>query len=125
MARGWNAAGGWLQAANAGKMRWSADGTTPITAHTAHGTATCDSGRFATAGTTRGVGKIPWIRRFSRDAIVRFIGHQKFGCIGVAEQNRAGIFKASTRAWRSRRVRTLFAKVIPLGMASQQRRCRI
>ena len=31
--------------------------------------------------------QIPWIARFSSEQVVSFVGHQKFGSVGIAEED--------------------------------------
>ena len=38
--------------------------------------------------------QIPWIARFSSEQVVSFVGHQKFGSVGIAEEDSARGFQS-------------------------------
>jgi len=94
VAGGGNAAGSGLEPANAAEMRGHANRTAAIAADSTDGAARSDRGRFAAARTARGESEIPGIAGFSIKEIVRLVGHQEFGSVGVAEENGACGFEA-------------------------------
>src|SRR5438270_11448480 len=94
MAGGGNAAGRGLQSTEAAKMRRHANGAAAVAADAAHRAACGNSCSFAAAGAACGICAVPRVARFSIEEIVRFVGHQKFRRVGVAEENGARGFEA-------------------------------
>src|SRR5215472_12941255 len=87
MAGGGNAARSGLQSTDATKMSGDANGAAAVTANAAHRATRSDGGSLSATRAACGVGKIPRIAGFSSEKIVGFVGHQKFGRVGVAEKN--------------------------------------
>src|SRR2546429_3678236 len=87
-------------------MRRYADRAASIAANTA-GRAPCSNRRrFASARAARGVCQIPRVARFSSEQVVSFVSHQKFGSVGIPEEDGAGRFQPRNK--RS----ILFGKVV-------------
>ena len=91
---GGNAARSWLESADAAEMGRDANRTAAIAADSAERTTGCDSCCFAAARTAGGVREIPRITGGSTDAIVGFVSHEEFWCVGAAEENGSGGAKA-------------------------------
>src|SRR5437660_35088 len=70
-------------------MRGNADRASAIAADAASRAACGNRGSFASARAARGVRQIPRIARFSREQVVSFVGHQKFGSGRIAEEDGA------------------------------------
>src|SRR2546430_16827246 len=49
--------------------------------------------RFASARPARGECQIPRVARFSSEQVVSFVSHQKFGSVGIPEEDGAGRFQ--------------------------------
>src|SRR5215469_9444960 len=75
-------------------MSGRANGTAAVAADPRDGTAGGDGRSFAAARAARRVRRIPRIGSFAGEAVVGFVGHQEFGCVGIAEQDGAGFFQA-------------------------------
>src|SRR5690242_9476344 len=94
MAGGGDAAGRGLESTDTAKMSGYANGAATVTANAAHRAACGDGGGFATTGAAWRVRDIPRVAGFSGEKIVGFVGHEKFGRVGVAEKNGSGGFQA-------------------------------
>jgi len=93
VARGGNAARRGLESADAAKVRGDADGAAAVAANAACGASRGDGCGFAAARAAGGICKIPRVTGLAVEEIVGFVGHQKFGSVGVAEKNGARGFE--------------------------------
>ena len=89
MSGGGNSAGCGLETADAGEVRGKANGAATVAADSAHGATGSDCRGFTAAGAARGAREIPGIAGFAGDAIVGFVGHEKFGRVGAGHENRS------------------------------------
>src|SRR5438477_3197591 len=89
MAGAWDAARSWFESADAAEVRGDANGATAVAANAAEGKTGGDGCGFSAAGAAGGVCEIPGIARAAGEAVVGFVGHEKFGRVGGAEDNRA------------------------------------
>src|SRR5207249_8507563 len=89
MAGAWDAARSWFESADAAEVRGDTDGAAAVAANAAEGKTGSDGCGFSAAGAAGGVCEIPGIARAAGEAVVGFVGHEKFGGVGGADDNRA------------------------------------
>ena len=88
-----NSSWSWLQAADAAEVRGHANRASTVAAHSARGHARGNRCRFAAAGTAGRALQIPWAVGAAIEQVVGFPRHQKFGRVGYAQNNCAGILQ--------------------------------
>src|SRR6266850_105689 len=92
VAGGRNAAGSWLQSADAAEMRGYSNGAAPVAADAARRTARSNGCSFAATRATGGVSHVPRITGSSFKKIVGFVSHQEFGSVCVSDEDGSGGF---------------------------------
>src|ERR671924_1223487 len=105
MPRGGNATGCGLESTDAAKMRGDANGAAAVATDAAHRATSGDGRGFSATRSACRVREIPRVAGSSGEKIVGFVGHEEFGCVGVAEENGSGGFQArNERSIRARDV---------------------
>lgn|SRR5882724_1011420 len=91
---GWDAAGRWLESADAAEVRRDTNRAAAVAADSAERTARSDGRRFTATGAAGRVREIPRIAGGAGDAIVGFVSHEEFGRVRAADKNGSGRAKA-------------------------------